>query len=121
MLKRGCFLYCALIQFSLSPQPQDVGSVCVCVCVRMITCKAQALQRTPLYVTGAGKYRDTHQRPVLTLPAWKLFSDKSPGSSKGGNGRLDWGRGHPLGRGGLVTDRQACGRTRGTGFSSLTF
>lgn len=71
----------------------------------MITCKAQALQRTPLYVTGAGNYRDTHQRPVLTLPAWKLFSDKSPGSSKGGQWEARLGQGTPAWKRG-TDDRQ---------------
>lgn len=68
-----------------------------------------------MHVSGAGKCRGPHQRAVLTLPAWKLFSDKRPGSSKrgssegmaAGDSSLDEGWGHPPGTGGLVTDRQA--------------
>lgn len=52
---------------------------------RVWTGTYKALQRATLHVTLPGKCRGSHQRPVLTPPAWKLFSDKRPGSSKGGN------------------------------------
>lgn len=116
------------LRLSSSPS-KDPGStcncvcVCVCVCERMGTCKAQALQKTPLHVSSAGKCWGPHQRAVLTLPAWKLISDKRPRSSKGGSSEgmtagdssLDEGKGHPPGRGRLVTDRQAWGRARDWG------
>lgn len=75
------------------------GAVSMCVCVdgcvhvRVGVCVGWwALQRRPthppsaLHVSGAGKWRGPHQRAVLTPPAWKLRSDKRPGSSKGGGG-----------------------------------
>lgn len=37
----------------------------------------------PPQVGGAGECRGPHQRAVLSPPAWKLFSDKKTGSSKG--------------------------------------
>lgn len=37
----------------------------------------------PPQVGGAGGCRGPHQRAVLSPPAWKLFSDKRTGSSKG--------------------------------------
>lgn len=82
------------------------------MCVRVHV--KQRLFKVPLLVTGAGKCRGPHQRPVLTLPAWKLLSDKRPGPSKGGSSegmttddsKPDEGTGHPLGGRGPVTDRQ---------------
>lgn len=102
-------------------------SMCNCVCMRvygwMSTCKARPLQKTPLHVSSTGKCWGPHQRAVLTLPALKLSSDKKPGSSKGGSSQgltagdssPDESWGHPPGSGGLVTDRQARGRTRSRG------
>lgn len=37
----------------------------------------------PPHVGGAGECRGPHQRAVLAPPAWKRFSDKRTGSSKG--------------------------------------
>ncbi len=99
---------------------------CVTVCMRVdgwVHVRPRLFKGLPLHVIGAGKCRGPHQRAVLTLPAWKLFSDKRPGPSKGGSSEgmtagdssLDEGWGHPPGSGGLVTDRQAWGRARGWG------
>ena len=108
-------------------------SVCVCVCVCVdgwVHVRPRLFKGPPLHVSGAGKCRGPHQRAVLTPPAWKLLSDKRPGSSKGGGSEgmtagdssRDEGWGHPPGRGGLVTDRQTGVRAgQGLGFSSLTF
>lgn len=100
------------------------------VCGRMGKCKAEALQKTPLHVIGAGKCRGPHQSPVLTLPAWKLLFDMKLGSSKGKQLRMgDGGWQQP--RSGLGTpalevkgtgDRQSCIRAeQGLGFSLLNF
>lgn len=80
-----------------------------------------------LRVTRAGKYRGPHQRPVLTLPAWKLLSDKKLGSSKGkrlrvGDSSLDEGRGHSLWKRRGTGDRQTGIRAeQGLGLSLLNF
>lgn len=114
--RREFSLLCPNPHLFVSPSTLEARvTVCMCVCRRMGTCKAQALQRIPLHVSGAGKCRGPYQRAVLTLPAWKLFSDKRPGSSKrgssegmtAGDSSLDKGWGHPPGSGRLVTDRQA--------------
>lgn len=67
----------------------------------------------PPQVGGAGGCRGPHQRAVLSPPAWKLFSDKMTGSSKGVRRQASaaktrtemraggWGVG-----GRMVTDRQ---------------
>lgn len=125
-MKGGSSLYCAPILFcSFFPSTLEACvTVCVCVFGRMgIHVRPGFFKEPPLHVSSAGKSRGPHQRAVLTLPAWKLFSDKRPGSSKGGSSEgmtagdssLDEGWGHPPGRGGLVTDRQAWGQTRGWG------
>lgn len=74
------------------------------------------VQRPPLHVSSACKCRGPHQRAVLTLPAWKLYSDKRLGHQKGSSAEgltardssRDEGRGHPSGGGGdwWQTDRR---------------
>lgn len=76
----------------------------------------------PPQVGGTGGCRGPHQRAVLSPPAWKLFSDKRTGSSKGVRRQASAAKmrtGMRAGRVGGHGDRQTDGREGRIGSGGL--